>query len=184
MGYTVKFYKGDYLNRQRAANTDKAVLYIEQHFNSVESQTADYATCVVGSNASRTSRLFAESYVRKVADAFACKASPILIGGYKGRGDGNVKYTDMPAALLEPLFCSNPKRATEIKSDEGQDRLARCLVDTIKHFFPGGGLIAFSVGHKYRASKPNDRGAAVHGGGTEADYAEIVLKKAEVLLAC
>lgn len=184
MSYTVKFYKGDYLNRQRAANADKAVLYVEHHFNSVESPTADYATCVVGSNAGRTSRAFAETYVRKVADAFGCKAGSILIGGYDGRGDGNVKYTDMPAALLEPLFCSNPKRAVEIKSDEGQDKLAKCLAETIRHFFPNGGLIAFSVGHKYRSSKPNDRGANVHGGGSEADYAEMVLQKTEELLTC
>ena len=32
--YQVKFYKGDYLQRQLAANADKAVAYVEHHFNS------------------------------------------------------------------------------------------------------------------------------------------------------
>ena len=48
--------------------------------------------------------------------------------------------------------------------------------------FSKGGLIGFSVGHKYKTSNPNDRGAAVYGGGTEADNAEAVLEKAKALL--
>jgi uncharacterized protein YgiM (DUF1202 family) len=32
-----------------------------------------------------------------------------------------------------------------------------------------------SVGHKYKTSQPHDRGASVYGGGTEADYAELLL---------
>ena len=60
--------------------------------------------------------------------------------------------------------------------------MARILVESIQRFFPDGGLIAFSVGHKYKKSSPNDRGADLAGGGSEADYAEKVLKKAAVML--
>ena len=60
--------------------------------------------------------------------------------------------------------------------------LARILAESIRRFIPGGGLIAFSVGHKYKTSSPNDRGAALAGGGTEADHAEKVLEKAAKLL--
>lgn len=182
--YTVKFYKGEYGQRQAAANKDKAAFYCEHHFNA-GSETADYTCVVVGSNAGKTSREFGQAYAKSVADEFGCKiggTNGILIGGFNGRGDGNVKHTNMPAALLEPLFCSNPKRAKEIKSVEGQNKLAEILADNIKHFFPNGGLIAFSVGHKYKTSKPNDRGAAVHGGGTEADIAEQVLLKTQRIL--
>ena len=52
----------------------------------------------------------------------------------------------------------------------------------IQTFFQGGGSVAFSVGHKYKTSRPNDRGAEIYGGGKEADYAEKVLEKAGVLL--
>jgi N-acetylmuramoyl-L-alanine amidase len=182
--YKIKFYKGEYITRQRAANADKAIVYVEHHFNA-GSPTADYACVVVGSNAGKTSREFGQSYAKSVSNVFGCKiggANGLLIGGFNGRGDGNVKYTNMPAVLLEPLFCSNPKRAEQIRSEDGRQKLAEILADCIKHFFPNGGLIAFSVGHKYKTSKPNDRGAAVTGGGTEADYAEDVLRRAGVLL--
>ena len=88
----------------------------------------------------------------------------------------------MPAILLEPLFASNPRHAEIIRSEVGQKRLARVLVASIQRFFPNGGLIAFSVGHKYKDSSPSDRGDAVVGGGTEADFAEQVLLKAKAML--
>lgn len=88
----------------------------------------------------------------------------------------------MPAILLEPLFASNPQHADIIRSDDGQARLALILCDSIQRFFPKGGLIGFSVGHKYKPRNPPDRGAAVAGGGWEADFAEAVLQKAEAQL--
>lgn len=182
--YSVKFYSGEYVDRQRAANRDKAVVYVEHHFNA-GSETADYTCVIVGSNAGRTSREFGQSYARRIAETFGVKVggvNGILLGGYNGRGDGNIKHTTMPAALLEPLFCSNPRHAEIIRSEAGQYQLAKILAQTIRHFFPHGGLVAFSVGHKGKPSKPNDRGAAVHGGGTEAEYAEKVLLKAKELL--
>jgi hypothetical protein len=184
--YTTKFYKGDYYQRQQAANADKAVAYVEHHFNSSSSDQANYAVVVVGSNASQTSRNWGRWYAKAVADQFGTRVAGdqgILVGGWDGRGDANVKYTKMPALLLEPLFASNPQQADLIRSDSGQAALARILVESIRRFFPDGGLVAFSVGHKYKTSQPKDRGAALAGGGSEADYAEKVLKKAAALLA-
>ena len=106
----------------------------------------------------------------------------ILFGGFDGRGDFNLRFTDMPAILLEPLFASNPRQAEWIRSDDGQTRLARILYDSIRRFFQGGRLIGFSVGHKYKRSASANRGAAVVGGGWEAGYAEQVLLKAQALL--
>ncbi|MBL8352212.1 MAG: N-acetylmuramoyl-L-alanine amidase [Burkholderiaceae bacterium] len=183
--YTVKFYKGEYHERQRAANADKAAAYVEHHFNSSSSEQANYAVVVVGSNASATSRNWGQWYARAVAEEFSTRLGGdggILVGGWQGRGDGNLKHTNMPALLLEPLFASNPQQAEIIRSESGQARLARILVESIRRFIPGGGLIAFSVGHKYKNSSPNDRGAALAGGGNEADHAEKVLEKAAQLL--
>jgi hypothetical protein len=185
MGYRVKFYKGDYLERQQAANADKAAAYVEHHFNSSASPTANYAVVVVGSNASSTSRNWGRWYAKAVAEQFGTRVggdAGILVGGWNGRGDGNVKHTNMPAVLLEPLFASHPQQAEAIRSEAGQAALARILAESIRRFIPGGGLIAFSVGHKYKTSSPNDRGAALAGGGTEADHAEKVLEKAAKLL--
>lgn len=183
--YQVKFYKGDYLQRQQQANADEAVAYVEHHFNSSASEQANYAVVVVGSNASQTSRNWGRWYARGIAEQFGTQVAGdagILVGGWNGRGDGNLKHTKMPALLLEPLFASNAQQAELIRSASGQAALARVLAESIRRFFPDGGLIAFSVGHKYKTSSPKDRGAALAGGGTEADYAEKVLEQAAKLL--
>jgi len=182
--YTVKVYKGDYLDRQLSANKDKAVAYVEHHFNSA-GPTASYALVIVGSNASQTSVNWGSWYAKAVAEQFNTKVyrdDGVSRGGLDGRGDGNLKHTAMPAVLLEPLFVSNPQQAGIVRSVGGQQALARILVESIRRFFPQGGLIAFSVGHKYKKSRPKDRGAELAGGGNEADFAEMVLKQAAEML--
>jgi hypothetical protein len=91
----------------------------------------------------------------------------------------------MPAILLEPLFGTTPHHAEQIRSELGRRKLAQVLVASIYCHFPAGGVVGFSVGHKYRTSKPNDRGARVllaTDGLAEADYAEMVLTQAAALL--
>ena len=180
--YQVKFYKGEYRARQNAANQDGAVAYVEHHFNASQSPSADYSLVIVGANASQTSRNWGRWYAAAIAREFNTKVGGdqgIVVGGFNGRGDGNVRHTRMPALLLEPLFVSNPRHAGIVKSLDGQARLAGVLVDSIQRFFPDGGLIAFSVGHKYKPSKPGDMGASVVGGGAEAEFAEAVLERAK-----
>jgi hypothetical protein len=182
--YTVKFYKGDYIDRQSQANADKCVAYVEQHFNSFMSSD-NYTVVITGSNASQTSKNWGRWYAAAVARDFNIPIGGdqgIVVGGYDGRGDGNLRHTKMPAILLEPLFASNPQQSEWIRSEDGQSRLARILCESIQRFFQEGGTIGFSVGHKYKTSNPGDRGASVIGGGWEADYAEAVLVKAKELL--
>lgn len=183
--YQVKFYKGNYIVRQEDANKDRCVAYVEHHFNSSERADADYTLVVVGSNASLASQKWGRWYARAVAKEFKVPVGGekgILVGGYRGRGDRNLRFTQMPAILVEPLFASNPNHAEWIRSETGQLRLAQVLRDSICHSFPGGGTIGFSVGHKYKTSQPKDRGAKVVGGGWEADFAEKVLEKTKALL--
>jgi hypothetical protein len=184
--YQVKFYKGDYRQRQEQANEDKCVGYVEQHFNSSDDNEACYSVVVVGSNASQTSKNWGRWHAAAVGREFNCTVggdNGIQVGGYNGRGDANLRYTNMPAILLESLFCSNSAQAGIIKSADGQERLARILCESIQRFFQKGGLLGFSVGHKYKKSAPNDRGADIVGGGFEADCAEAVLEKAAAMLA-
>jgi len=183
--YKVNFYMGDYGDRQRQANEDKCVAYVEHHFNSSSSPAANYTVVITGANASQTSRNWGRWYAAAVSREFNIPIGGdqgIVVGGYDGRGDFNLRFTEMPAILLEPLFASNPQHAVWIAGEEGQGRLAQILCDSIQRFFQKGGLIGFSVGHKYKSSNPNDRGAAVLGAGSEADYAETVLEKAKALL--
>lgn len=187
--YQVKFYKGTYAQRQRAANADKAKIYIEQHFNSVN-EKSNYTLANVATNAGAQSKAIAQSYVDRCSEAFGVpKANNdfakngVSVGGAGKRGNANLLLTNMPAVLLEPLFVSNPKHAEIVRSEAGRQRLAQILADTIIEFLPVGGLVAFSVGHKYKpAPKDKDRGAPVYGGGTEADFAEDVLIRAKAIL--
>jgi hypothetical protein len=183
--YEVRFYKGNYKWRQLQANRDRCAAYVEHHFNAASSSRAGYSVVVTGYNASDTSKKWGRWYANRVGQVFNVPVGGrggILVGGYNGRGNGNLKHTHMPAILLEPLFVSNPQHAQWVRSEDGQNKLANILANSIIEFFPNGSRIGFSVGHKYKSSRPSDRGAAVHGGGTEADYAEIVMEKAKVIL--
>lgn len=188
--YTVQFYKGNYYARQKAANKAGAICYVEHHFNSTAKATqttADLAFAIVARNASQISIQWAKRYAQAIDREFeeitrVGGIDGVVLGGVNGRGNANVKHTAMPAILLEPMFVNDPEHVQVMKSPDGQRRLAQVLVDSIVETFPDGGLVAFSVGHKYKTSRPRDRGAKVLGGGTEAEYAEQVLLQAKTLL--
>lgn len=183
--YQVKLYKGDYRERQKMANNDDCVAYVEHHFNSYSDPTTNYTIVIVGSNASETSKNWGRWYAKAVAREFNLPLGGddgIVVGGFGGRGDYNLRFTTMPAILLEPFFVSNPQHAEWIRDESVQKKLANILCESIQRFFQNGGLVAFSVGHKYKTSRPNDRGAQVYGGGWEADYAETILDKTGNLL--
>jgi N-acetylmuramoyl-L-alanine amidase len=183
--YQVRFYKGDYRERQKAANKDRAVCYVEHHLNSSNDQYAGYATAIVATNCSQKSLEWARWYSHRVGQEFVVKVGGddgVVVGGYRGRGNANLKYTAMPAILVEPLFASNPNHTNIIRTEWGQERLAKVLVESIVKYFPGGGIVAFSVGHKYKVSNPHDLGAKVYGGGAEADFSERVLMRAAEML--
>lgn len=183
--YEVKFYSGSYLDRQREANKDKAICYVEQHFNSAINPSTNYSRVIVGSNASLASKMWGSSLAKAYNHAFNIRMFGnygLVIGGPDGRGDWDIKYTAMPALLLEPLFASSYDGSTVLKTEHGRALLAEILANSIRDEFPDGGLVAFSVGHKGNPDNPRDMGALVLGGGTEAQYAEEVLNLAADML--
>jgi len=185
MTYSIFWLKGDYRDRQLAANAEGCVCYLEHHFNALanddpDSQRENKSLCIVGGNASQTSKNWAAWFTRTIAAEFGIGDGGVLVG--PRRGDFNLRYTSMPAILIEPLFVSDPTQAAIAKSEDGQERIARVIVESIRRFFPDGGAIGFSVGHKYKTSNPHDRGAPVFGGGTEAELAEEVLHRAARML--
>lgn len=191
----------DYRERQLRANEAGVALYVEHHFNSVASAQARYSLALVPKDADQTSVRFADKYTDLLAERFRWPEwddTPIdaidgvTRGGFGGRGDGNLSACAMPCALLEPCFISNVEQAKAIATEHGREMLARCLVDAIKAVFPDGAHVGFSVGHKYKASKPLDRGAELHPAArpvegdlppTESDLSEDVLKRAARILA-
>jgi hypothetical protein len=94
------------------------------------------------------------------------------------RGYWNIVRTNMPAILSEPLFVSNPDEVALLKNNMFE--LGKAIANSIQQMFPQGGLVAFSVGHKYKKRTPNDRGAKViYEDKYEADYAEELLSIAK-----
>ena len=181
--YKVKFYTGDYKDRQKEANEDGAICYIEQHFNSVEDNKVNYTLVLVKEDSPEISFQMGEYYTEKISKKFQIKK-----GNGKGltiikdgdRGYGNLKYAEMPSILLEPFFLSSPEGLKW--AQERQDELAEILAETIYVYFPEGGLIAFSIGHKYKYSRPDDTGAGPFDGMNEIDFNEKVLEKAAKIL--
>lgn len=188
--FEVRFYSGGYRARQEAANKDGAVFYGEGHANASTSTSADYALCVCSRNASSTSIGVAQRLAEAWGEAMDVGGDRDHDIGYGngvrigGAGDYNLRYTEMPAVLFEPVFASNPEQAALAETDEGLDTVARILADEIRKTFPAGGLVAFSVGHVGKPSAPRDRGAAWAGERfqDEAAYAEAYLRRAAELL--
>jgi len=186
--YSVQFFMGDYPYRQMLANEAGVDVYIEQHFNSGPKE-ADYCMAVVAHNASEKSIEIAETYADFVSNRFKIpkfKGNPegVKKCKFRERGDFNLRFTKMPAVLLEPLFVSNAEHVKILIDKQGYYDLAEILVDTIRKHFPNGAKVGFSVGHKYKRKSPLDRGAPVRGYPEffEADIAEWVLWIARSML--
>lgn len=188
--YRVEFVIGDYRARQARANELKASLYFEGHANSTTNPRADYAMCVVSTNASAASIALARRLAVQWGAAMDVGGANDTDIGYQtgvrigGAGDYNLRYTDMPAVLGEPVFASNRVQALKAETDQGQDTIAGILVDAIRDTVPDGRLIVLSIGHQGKTSAPGDRGATWTGTRytTEAGFVHAYLQRAADLL--
>jgi hypothetical protein len=186
MSYQVVWFTGDYSARQKAANKAGVICYYEQHFNSAAPH-AHYALVLVASNAGSTSRSWARNLAVSFGDRLVLPDLPLGDGdGVKvldsdDRGYGNLASTAMPACLGEPGFINDPDFFAWLKGG-GYKEIAGDVANSIRKAFPKGGKVGFSIGHKGKTSAPNDRGAVAPDGSYEADWAEKVLKHAELLL--
>lgn len=181
--YSVKFYTGDYKIRQEKAMEDGALCYVEQHFNATENPDNNYTLVLVTDNANEMSRLWGQYYVDRISEEFQIekgKDNGISVIKDGDRGYGNMKYLNIPAILLEPFYISNSLGLEWAETEQG--KLAQIIVESIYKFFPDGGLIAFSVGHKYKTSRPDDCGAMPFEGIKEIDFNEKVMEKAARML--
>ncbi len=196
--YDVRFYSGSYRARQEAANRDGAACFLAHHFNSSTADEADYTLAIVALNASQASLQMADHYTDLVAENFGCPEwddnprddrDGVHIGGFGRAGNSQIVHTTMPAMLVEPLFGSHVEHARIIRSEAGRQALAEILADTVVKFFPNGGLVAVSIGHKGKPQPHHlDRGAIISPAEfddrplMEADAAEDVLQRFKEVL--
>lgn len=188
--FQVIFYKGDYKDRQEQANRDDCDLYVEQHLNSVTDPTIDYACVITRKVPNTTEEALAKTYCEMIHNTFGNQCQGVIKGGFNGRGSRNISTCTMPSLLLEPLFISNRQHVDWLMNGLGIPLLAVCLADTIKTYYKSG-TIGFSVGHKYKTSNPDDRGAKVpesylipylNTSIYESDICESILLKAKNIL--
>jgi hypothetical protein len=148
--------RGPLYQRQMGCNAAGCVAVAEQHLNAHTDKSAQGAMVIVAPTAGKVTRAWGKTYTALIAKEFGIRDLGIISGG---RGTYNLKFLKAPALLLEPGFVSNPEFAHIARTGEGQDALARCLVESIKQHFDGG-LVGLSVGHMYRGT--GDKGAPVH----------------------
>lgn len=177
MGYNVLNLTGDYSKREYDANTLGAAMVWHQHFNSFN-ETTSYAMVEIAEPVTDREMQVA----LEVAAAYNT-----LLGGGLGDGDGmrilkggeRAEYIidgNKEAYISEPAFVSNPTQAAWLLVPENLRKIAEINVEAIKRHYPDGSTIALSIGHKYKTTAPNDRGAAVYGSNvTEADLNEQVI---------
>jgi N-acetylmuramoyl-L-alanine amidase len=186
----IVWLKGDYTGknkeRQRQAEKEKCDIVIEFHFNSAGDRAAS-GTEVWHCQYSMFSRQLASILHDKITAL-----------GFKPRGVKSAVPTSRASfinsypptcvvVLLEPCFVSNRSDAEKLHQDGFIDRLANAIVAGIKDFIKTNAnrkfsVIGLGVGHKYKTSNPNDKGAECVFGDWEADHAEDLARKVAELL--
>ncbi len=190
MDMRVHFYYGDYSYRQLRATEEGVDFYLEHHFASDLRGTGNECVVMIPKDSVNPdiAKSFAYEYAKRVADEFKVNLANntgVIQISEGHRGAGSICKVKAPAALVEPLFISNIQHVQMLMSG-GLDKLAEILAECLKLALckVKDPLVGFSVGHKYKRSAPYDRGAHTWGKPeySEADLAEIVLRKAECLL--
>jgi N-acetylmuramoyl-L-alanine amidase len=186
----IVWLKGDYTGknkeRQRQAEKERCDIVIEFHFNSADDKAAS-GTEVWHRQYSMFSRQLASILHDKIT-ALGFKRRGVKSAVQDSRASFINSYpTTCLVVLLEPCFVSNRSDAEKLHQDGFMDKLASAIVAGIQDFlktviYRKFVVIGLSVGHKYKTSNPNDKGAACVFGDWEADHAEALAKKVAELL--
>lgn len=165
--------KGDYtgkrLERQTQAKESKCDIVLSFHFNASLSPNA--AGAEVYYNRKRGAKEIAEKLLSVIVSILNVPnrgAKPSA-----GTRAAFIENYHCPTVLLEPLFITNPSEARLVHDLPTIQRLARAIAKTVFGRFK---CIGIDVGHKFKTSNPNDRGArcVFSQGCTEAFHAELL----------
>jgi N-acetylmuramoyl-L-alanine amidase len=186
----IVWLKGDYTGknkeRQRQAEKERCDIVIEFHFNSAGDKAAS-GTEVWHRQYSMSSRQLA-SILHDRITALGFKPRGVKSAVPTSRASFINSYpTTCIVVLLEPCFVSNRSDAEKLHQDGFIDRLANAIVAGIKDFIKTNAnrkfsVIGLGVGHRYKTSNPNDKGASCVFGDWEADHAEDLARKVAELL--
>ena len=186
----IVWLKGDYTGknkeRQRQAEKEKCDIVIEFHFNSA------------GDRAASGTEVWHRQYSMFSRQLASILHDKITALGFKPRGVKSAVPTSRASfinsypptclvVLLEPCFVSNRSDAEKLHQDGFMDKLAGAIASGIRDFIKTAthrefAVIGLSVGHRYKTSNPNDKGASCVFGDWEADHAEDLARKVAELL--
>ena len=163
---------GDYVSptdrQQQAANKHCAVT-IDFHFNSSSDKKAKGGEVWYKPNDD-----LAKNLARDILQGYKNVGLPIhgsngLEAATTGTRSSFIRHYPCPSVLLEPLFVTNQEQAEWIHNSSNLKSLAQAIADCIKAHFPNA-IVGISVGHLYKTSQPNDKGAPCILRDSEADH--------------
>lgn len=163
---------GDYVDaheRQRQAQMARCNLVIEFHFNSADDPRA------VGSEVwykpdSESSESLARSLMGAYRDLGLPRHGDGVMPAVRGTRAAWIRHYAMDTVLLESLFVTNPNEARWIHNSENVEFLGRAIAGRVLAFVAPDATVGLSVGHLFKSSSPNDRGARCALGDTEGEH--------------
>jgi N-acetylmuramoyl-L-alanine amidase len=173
-------YTGKHKERQRQAKQAGCDLVIEFHFNAANDSRAHGAE-VWYRQYSTPSKVLAERLLEAIGACGFARRGVKLATPQCRAGFINAYANDILVVLLEPAFVTNREDAGKLHNQKVLTQLADRIADAIQQFarelrYRPIEVIGLSVGHKYKTSQPNDRGAKCILGDTEADHAETLAR--------
>lgn len=171
----VVWLKGDYTKkreRQQQAKIHGCRFVISFHFNSFSDPTANGAE--VYYNEKGDSEFVAQGLMKVITQTLKVKSRKVASA--KGSRASFINAYPCPAVLIEPCFVSNPNEAKLLHDVTTMRKLGEGIADLLLRWLPFDSVVGLDVGHKFKTSSPNDRGAACVLGDTEADHAEQLAK--------
>jgi hypothetical protein len=172
-------FMGDYGERRDAAARAGCKVHVTWHFNS---GGGSYALVEITSAADARCKALAADLVAEAARIFGIKNGGVRVldrsdSGWVCIGD------ELPGIILEPAFGDVKAQADLMHKPEKQEEWAQAVARCMKKHYRDDELAAFTLGHKYKTSNPDDEGASLAGGGTEASWNEPIMERTIALLA-
>jgi len=173
----IVWLKGDYVGnheRQQQASKANCRLVVSFHFNAASNPQASGAE--VYHNGKGDAEPIANKLLTVITKVLGNR--PRGVKSALGSRAGFLRFYHCPAVLLEPAFVSNLEEATMLHDVNVVRQLGEAIAEVLWRWLPFDAVLGIDIGHKFKTSSPNDRGArcVALANCFEADHAEQLAK--------
>ena len=171
----IVWLKGDYVGnheRQSQASKENCRLVISFHFNAHSNAKANGSE--VFSNGKGDADYIAARLLHIITNILGTRARGVKPAA--GSKAGFLRFYHCPAVLLEPCFITNPDEANLVHDVSIVRQLGEAIAMALVKWLPFDAVLGFDIGHKFKTSQTNDKGARCFYGDFEADHAEQLAK--------